>query len=109
MRQVSFTLLISKRCDSNRTQYERNSLFRQLVNVVSREASAAKLPSVGLRLNASKSESMLASNVAFRFRGSLMNIRSWPCYIAPHTSPLKESCGKLQFQILEMTNLLQTT
>ena len=34
-------------------------MFRQLVNAVSRKAIAAKLPSVGLRLNASKSESRL--------------------------------------------------
>ena len=34
-------------------------MFRQLVNAVSRKASAATLPSDGLRLNASKSESML--------------------------------------------------
>ena len=34
-------------------------MFRQLVNAVSRQASAAKLPSAGLRLNASKSESKL--------------------------------------------------
>ena len=34
-------------------------MFRQLVNVVSRSTSAAKLPSDGLRLNASKPESML--------------------------------------------------
>ena len=34
-------------------------MFRQLVNAVSRKASAAKLPSVGSWLNASKPESML--------------------------------------------------
>ena len=34
-------------------------MFRQLVNAVGRKASAAKLPSDGLRLNASKSESRL--------------------------------------------------
>ena len=39
-----------------------NSLFRQLVNAVSRKTSAARLPSDGLRLNASKSESMLIVN-----------------------------------------------
>ena len=34
-------------------------MFRQLVNAVSRQANAAKLPCVGLWLNASKPESML--------------------------------------------------
>ena len=47
-------------CDSNRSQYERNTSFRYLVNVVSWKANTTKLPSVGLRVNASKSESMLA-------------------------------------------------
>lgn len=43
-------------------------MFRQLVNVVSRKASAAKLPSVGLRLNASKPESMLENLVMLLFQ-----------------------------------------
>ncbi len=34
-------------------------MFRQLVNAVSRKASAAKLPSAGSWLNASKPESVL--------------------------------------------------
>ena len=34
-------------------------MFRQLVNAVSGKTIVAKLPSVGLRLNASKSESWL--------------------------------------------------
>ncbi|CAN7977941.1 unnamed protein product [Ixodes persulcatus] len=48
-------------CDSNPAQYERNRRFGHLVHVLGRETSGAKLPSVGLRLNASKSESRLSS------------------------------------------------
>ena len=59
MRQVSFTLLITRHCDSNPAQYERNRRFGPVVLVLGREASGAKLPSVGLRLKASKSESFL--------------------------------------------------
>lgn len=44
-------------CYGNRAQYERNRTFRYLVYVAGRKANAAKLPSEGLRLNASKSES----------------------------------------------------
>ena len=40
-------------------------MFRQLVNAVSRKASAATLPSDGLRLNASKSESMLVMQCCY--------------------------------------------
>ena len=40
--------------------YERNTSFRYLVHAASWKANSAKLPSVGWRLNASKSESMLA-------------------------------------------------
>ena len=42
--------------------YERNTSFRYLVNVASWKANTTKLSSVGLRLNASKSESMLAKH-----------------------------------------------
>ena len=59
MRQVSFTLLMTRRCDSNPAQYERNRRFGHLVHVLSRSAGGAKLPSVGLCLNASKAESRL--------------------------------------------------
>ena len=59
MRQVSFTLLMTRRCDSNPAQYERNSRFGHLVHVLGRSAGGAKLPSVGLCLNASKAESGL--------------------------------------------------
>lgn len=61
MRQVSFTLLMTGHCDSNPAQYERNRRFGHLVHVLGRETSGAKLPSVGLRLNASKSESRLST------------------------------------------------
>ena len=59
MRQVSFTLLMTRRCDSNPAQYERNRRFGHLVHVLGRSADGAKLPSVGLCLNASKAESRL--------------------------------------------------
>ena len=48
-------------CDSNSAQYERNRRFGHLVLSVGRATSAEKLPSVGLRLNASKSESRLVN------------------------------------------------
>ena len=41
-------------------------MFRQLVNAVSGNAIVAKLPSVGLRLNASKSESKLVMQCYLR-------------------------------------------
>src|SRR5579871_4655705 len=50
---------MTRHCDSNPAQYERNRRFGHLVHVLGREASGAKLPSVGLRLKASKSESPL--------------------------------------------------
>ena len=59
MRQVSFTLLMTRRCDSNPAQYERNRRFGHLVHVLTRSSGGAKLPSVGLCLNASKAESRL--------------------------------------------------
>ena len=59
MRQVSFTLLMRRRRRryGNSAQYERNRRFGHLVDALGREADGAKLPSGGLRLNASKSES----------------------------------------------------
>jgi hypothetical protein len=53
VRQVSFTLLMTSRCDRNPAQYERNRRFGHLVHVLDRPISGAKLPS------ASKSESRL--------------------------------------------------
>ena len=50
---------MTSRCDSNLAQYERNRKFGHLVHALGREAGGAKLPSVGLRLNASKAESAL--------------------------------------------------
>lgn len=61
MRQVSFTLLITRHYDSNPAQYERNRRVGPVVLVLGRAASGAKLPSVGLRLKASKSESPLVN------------------------------------------------
>ena len=57
MRQVSFTLLMTRRCNGNPAQYERNRRFRHLVYVLGWKANGAKLPSGGIWLNASKSES----------------------------------------------------
>ena len=51
---------MTRRCDSNPAQYERNRRFGHLVHVLGRSAGGAKLPSVGLCLNASKAESRLA-------------------------------------------------
>ena len=59
MRQVSFTLLITRRCDSNPAQYERNRRFGHLAFVLGRSTGGAKLPSLGLCLNASKAEARL--------------------------------------------------
>lgn len=62
MRQVSFTLLMARRCDSNTAQYERNRSFGHLVHALGRAAGGAKLPSAGLCLNASKAEASLAES-----------------------------------------------
>lgn len=72
MRQVSFTLLMTRRCDSNPAQYERNRRFGHLVHALARSGGGAKLPSVGLCLNASKAVSCLvkAGNDTFRSSGS---------------------------------------
>ena len=50
---------MTRRCDSNPAQYERNRRFGHLVYVLGWSAGGAKLPSVGLCLNASKAESRL--------------------------------------------------
>ena len=47
------------RCDSNPAQYERNRRFGHLVHALARAGGGAKLPSVGLCLNASKAVSCL--------------------------------------------------
>lgn len=47
------------RCDSNPAQYERNRRFGHLVHALARAGGGAKLPSVGLCLNASKAVSFL--------------------------------------------------
>ncbi|KMQ89972.1 glutamyl-trna synthetase [Lasius niger] len=50
---------MTSHCNSNPAQYERNSRFGHLVHALSRAAGGAKLPSVGLCLNASKAVSSL--------------------------------------------------
>ena len=52
---------MTRRCDSSPAQYERNRRFGHLVHVLGRSAGGAKLPSVGLCLNASKAESRLVT------------------------------------------------
>jgi hypothetical protein len=54
-------------CNSNPAQYERNRRFRHLVHVLGRQANGAKLPSEGLWLNASKSESHLVRAMIILF------------------------------------------
>ena len=65
VRQISFTLLLNGCCNSNSAQYERNRRFRQLAHALAWKDNGAKLPSVGLWLNASKSESVLERNDSF--------------------------------------------
>ncbi|CAH1107513.1 unnamed protein product [Psylliodes chrysocephalus] len=50
---------MTRRCDSNPAQYERNRRFGHLVDALTRAGNGAKLPSVGLCLNASKAVSFL--------------------------------------------------
>ena len=50
---------MTRRCDSNLAQYERNRKFGHLVHVLGRSADGVKLPSVGVCLNASKAETRL--------------------------------------------------
>ncbi|GJQ87648.1 hypothetical protein Trydic_g5739 [Trypoxylus dichotomus] len=50
---------MTSRCDSNPAQYERNRRFGHLVHALARAGGGAKLPSVGLCLNASKAVSFL--------------------------------------------------
>ena len=52
-------------CNGNSTQYERNRWFRHLVFALGWSANGAKLPSAGLWLNASKSESTPERNDAY--------------------------------------------
>ena len=60
MRQVSFTLLISLIMRLQSKSVREEHFVHILGEVLSCEASIANLPPVGIRLNASKSESMLA-------------------------------------------------
>ncbi|CAG9825778.1 unnamed protein product [Phaedon cochleariae] len=50
---------MTRRCDSNPAQYERNRRFGYLVHALARAGGGAKLPSVGLCLNAFKAVSFL--------------------------------------------------
>ena len=59
MRQVSFTLLMTSRCDSNPAQYEKNRRFGDLVHALGRAAGGAKLPFVRICLKDDKAVSFL--------------------------------------------------
>ena len=61
---------MTRRCDSNPAQYERNRRFGHLVHALARAGGGAKLPSVGLCLNASKA-------VSFLVKGGNDNYRSF--------------------------------
>ncbi|XP_039315425.1 uncharacterized protein LOC120359990 [Solenopsis invicta] len=50
---------MTSHCESNPAQYERNRRFGHLVHALGGAAGGAKLPSVGLCLNASKTVSFL--------------------------------------------------
>lgn len=65
--------------NSNSTQYERNRWIASLVFAVGWTASAAKLTCVGLRLNASKSESVLEGKMccSFIWACSFHTLISW--------------------------------
>ena len=60
MRQVSFTLLMGLLLRLQSKSVREEHFVQILGDVLSCEASIATLPPVGTRLNASKSESMLA-------------------------------------------------
>ena len=60
MRQVSFTLQIGLTMLLQSKSVREEHFVHILGEVLSCEASIANLPPVGIRLNASKSESMLA-------------------------------------------------
>ena len=86
---------------SNRSQYERNTSFRHLVNANNWYVNVAKLQPVGLRLNASKAESLLESkwdpSVAFAF-GTVYD-----------QSLASVCCNKLMSSTMAMVNALETT
>ena len=54
--------------NSNSTQYERNGRFEQLAFALDQKGNGAKLPSVGLGLNASKSSSTGAKSPVYDLR-----------------------------------------
>ena len=74
MRQVSFTLLITRSFDSNPAQYERNRRFGHLVHVLGRSAAGATLPSVGVCLNASKAETRLDMETLLLDQGTVRSM-----------------------------------
>jgi hypothetical protein len=76
---------MTSQCDSNLAQYERNRKFGHLVHALGREAGGATLPSVGLRLNASKAESALVV-VALITRGV-----PWAGRLEPDTDQARAS------------------
>ena len=61
---------MTRRCDSNPAQYERNRRFGHLVHALARAGGGAKLPSVGLCLNASKAVSCLVKGGNDTYRSS---------------------------------------
>ena len=98
-------------CNSNSTQYERNGWFAQLVFALDWKVNGAKLPSVGLWLNASKSESMLESNDFYLFKFQSNTIRLRPKIIPDGSCFRRRACCspcKL-IEIFEEINPLQTT
>jgi len=87
-----------------------------LVFAVSRSASAAKLPCGGLRLNASKSESMLERDDVYLLHIYTIEYRSALCTSGIITGEGRLAAEKAvkqsresQFQILKKINPLQTT
>ncbi|KAL0103824.1 hypothetical protein PUN28_017861 [Cardiocondyla obscurior] len=71
---------MTSHCDSNPAQYERNRRFGHLVHALGRAAGGAKLPSVGLCLNASKAVSSLVKggNDISRSLGFVLSVRRDP-------------------------------
>lgn len=72
VKQVSFTLLVTGRCNNNAVQYETNRRFEHLLYVLVQVRDGRKLPSVGLCLNASQFVSSLVeggNDICRRFEG----------------------------------------
>ncbi|KAH0545922.1 hypothetical protein KQX54_004587 [Cotesia glomerata] len=75
---------MTRRCDSNPAQYHRNRRFGHLVHALGRAANGAKLPSMGLCLNASKA-------ISFLVKGGNDIFRSLRCIIADTKAVYKSS------------------